>query len=76
MRLWMEVCSEAMRIAVYCRVSTDKDDQINSLESQKRFFREYIERNPSWELTKIYSDEGISGTSTKKRHSFNRMIDD
>ena len=65
-----------MRIAVYCRVSTDKDDQINSLESQKRFFREYIERNPSWELTKIYSDEGISGTSTKKRHSFNRMIDD
>lgn len=64
------------RVAAYCRVSTDKSDQINSLESQKRYFNEYIDRNPMWELTKVYVDEGITGTSTKKRHGFNQMIDD
>jgi site-specific DNA recombinase len=58
------------RTVAYCRVSTDKEDQINSLESQKRFFREYISRNPEWKLTEIYVDEGITGTSTKKRHAF------
>lgn len=64
------------RIAAYCRVSTDKIDQINSLESQKKYFTEYIERNPLWELIEIYVDEGITGTNTKKRHNFNRMIND
>lgn len=64
------------RVAAYCRVSTDKDDQVNSLESQKRYFREYIERNPFWELSEFYVDEGITGTSTKKRHAFNRMMAD
>jgi len=64
------------RVAAYCRVSTDKDDQVNSLESQKRYFREYIERNPFWELSEVYVDEGITGTSTKKRHAFNRMMAD
>lgn len=64
------------RVAAYCRVSTDKDDQVNSLESQKKYFREYIERNPFWELTEVYVDEGITGTSTKKRHAFNRMMSD
>ncbi|MDD5017408.1 MAG: recombinase family protein, partial [Eubacteriales bacterium] len=64
------------RVAAYCRVSTDNDDQINSLESQKKYFNEYIERNPIWELTQIYVDEGITGTSTKKRHAFNRMVAD
>ena len=63
-----------VRVAAYCRVSTDKDDQANSFESQQRYFREYIERNPDWELVKIYPDEGISGTNTKKRKEFNRMI--
>ncbi|GFI16418.1 transposon gamma-delta resolvase [Lachnospiraceae bacterium] len=63
------------RVAVYCRVSTDKDDQANSFESQKRYFKEYIDRNPEWELYQIFADEGISGTSTKKRRDFNRMID-
>lgn len=42
------------RVAAYCRVSTDKDDQANSLESQKRYFAQYIERNPMWELGEIY----------------------
>ncbi len=62
------------RVAAYCRVSTDKDDQANSFESQQRYFKEYIERNPDWELYEIFADEGISGTSTKKRKAFNRMI--
>lgn len=64
------------RVAAYCRVSTDNLDQANSLESQQRYFNEYIKRNPLWELYEVYVDEGISGTSTKKRASFNRMIDD
>lgn len=68
--------NEVKRVAVYCRVSTDNLDQANSLESQQRYFNEYIKRNPLWELYEVYVDEGISGTSTKKRASFNRMIDD
>lgn len=68
--------NEVKRVAVYCRVSTDNLDQTNSLESQQRYFNEYIKRNPLWELYEVYVDEGISGTSTKKRASFNRMIDD
>lgn len=62
------------RVAAYCRVSTDDSDQANSLASQERYFREYIARNPEWELAEIYVDEGITGTSTKKRAAFNRMI--
>lgn len=62
------------RVAAYCRVSTDKDDQANSFESQQRYFRQYIERNPDWELYAIFSDEGITGTNTKKRKEFSRMI--
>ncbi|MCL2857185.1 MAG: recombinase family protein [Oscillospiraceae bacterium] len=67
---------KTIKVAVYCRVSTDKEDQANSFESQQRFFREYIERQPDWELHDIYADEGITGTSTKKRAAFNRMIAD
>lgn len=63
-------------VAGYCRVSTDHDDQINSFLAQQRFFREYITRNPEWQLYEIYADEGITGTSTKKRVQFNRMIND
>ena len=63
------------RVAAYCRVSTDNEDQANSFESQQRYFRQYIERNPDWELYAIFADEGISGTNTKKRKEFNRMID-
>ena len=63
------------RVAAYCRVSTDNEDQANSFESQRTFFRQYIERNPDWELYAIFADEGISGTNTKKRKEFNRMIE-
>lgn len=63
-------------VASYCRVSTDKEDQANSFEAQQRYFKEYIERQPDWELYEVYADEGITGTSTKKRTQFNRMIND
>lgn len=62
------------KVAAYCRVSTDNEDQANSFESQRTFFRQYIERNPDWELYEVFADEGISGTNTKKRKEFNRMI--
>lgn len=65
-----------IKVASYCRVSTDKDDQANSFEAQQRYFREYIDRQPDWELYATYADEGITGTSTKKRVQFNRMIND
>lgn len=65
-----------MYVAAYCRVSTDKDDQLNSFESQKKYFEEQIKKNPNWELYEIYADEGLSGTSTKKRKAFNQMIAD
>lgn len=65
-----------IKVASYCRVSTDSRDQANSFESQQRYFREYIERHPDWELYEVYADEGITGTSTKKRVQFNRMIND
>lgn len=63
-------------VASYCRVSTDKDDQANSFEPQQRYFKEYIDRQPDWELYRVYADEGITGTSTKKRTEFIRMISD
>ena len=62
------------RVAAYCRVSTDNQDQANSFDSQQRFFRQYIQRHPDWDLFEIFADEGLSGTTTRKRKSFNRMI--
>ena len=49
-----------LQVAAYCRVSTDKEDQANSFEAQQRYFREYIQRQPDWELQGIYADEGFS----------------
>ena len=65
-----------IKVASYCRVSTDREDQSNSFSSQVRFFTEYIDRNPDWDLYRIYSDEGITGTSTQRRVGFNSMIQD
>ena len=65
-----------VRVAAYARVSTDKDDQTNSFESQVKYFTEFIEKQDGWKLVRVYSDEGISGTSTHKRAGFNSMIDD
>ena len=65
-----------LRVAAYCRVSTDREDQANSLSSQKRYFAEYIKQHEDWILADIYPDEGISGTTTRHREQFNRMIRD
>ena len=65
-----------LRVAAYCRVSTDSDDQANSFESQKLFFEQKINENKDWILADIYADKGISGTSTSKRADFNRMMRD
>lgn len=65
-----------IHVASYCRVSTNKEDQANSFEAQQRFFREYIQWHDDWSLYDVYADEGITGTSTKKRVQFNRMIQD
>ena len=64
-----------MKIAAYCRVSTDKDEQIDSLNHQKEFFVQYAMRN-GHELFRVYADEGISGTSLKKRGEFLRLLKD
>ncbi len=65
-----------LRVAAYCRVSTDKDDQTNSLTSQRRYFADYINQHEDWVLNDVYYDEGISGTQTKKRAGFNAMIEE
>lgn len=63
-----------LRVAAYCRVSTDREDQANSLRSQRDFFTTYIRAHQDWILREVYADEGISGTSTRRREAFNRMI--
>ena len=65
-----------LQVAAYCRVSTDKEDQANSFEAQQRYFREYIQRQPDWELQGIYADEGFSGKNIQGRQEFQRMLND
>ena len=65
-----------LNVGYYARVSTDKDDQLNSLENQSNYFKEMINENKNWKLVGEYIDEGISGTSTKNRDNFLKMIDD
>lgn len=64
------------RVAAYARVSTDSDEQLSSYETQVDFYTRYIQGNPEWEFVSVYTDEGVSGTNTKKREGFNRMIAD
>jgi DNA recombinase, putative len=65
-----------LRVAAYCRVSTDSDEQAGSYDVQVQHYTEYIGRNKEWELAGIYTDDGISGTNIKKREGFIEMIDD
>ena len=65
-----------LRVVAYCRVSTDSDEQATSYDAQVEHYTELIQKNPEWEFAGIYADDGISGTNTKKREDFNRMIDD
>lgn len=64
------------RVAAYARVSTDFEEQESSLEAQVKYYTEYVKNKPDLELVGIYADDGISGTSFKKRDEFNRMIED
>ena len=66
--------SGKQRVAAYCRVSTDSEEQLNSYTAQKNYYTQKIEENPDWEMAGIFADEGITGTSMKKRTEFNRMI--
>lgn len=65
-----------LNVGYYARVSTDKDDQLNSLENQSNYFKEMINENKNWHLVGEYIDEGISGTSIKNRDNFLKMIED
>lgn len=65
-----------LRVAAYCRVSTDNEEQASSYEAQIQHYEEYIKTNPEWEFVGVYADEGISATSTKNREQFNAMIED
>lgn len=64
------------RVCAYARVSTNKEEQVTSFESQKRYYTQFIQANPDWEFVGIYADEGISGRSMKKRVEFRRMVQD
>lgn len=65
---------ERLRVAAYCRVSTDQSDQLHSLAAQQRYFAEYIAAHPAWENAGVWADEGISGTSTAKRRQFRALM--
>ena len=56
---------KTLKVAAYARVSTDKEDQANSLSSQRTYFADYITNHKGWKLSEVYFDEGISGTQTK-----------
>ena len=65
-----------LRVAAYCRVSTDSEDQLNSYKSQVEYYTGLIKGNPEWDMAGIYADEAITGTQITKRESFLRMIND
>ena len=66
--------AKVLRVAAYCRVSTGSDAQLESLDAQKTHYENYINGREDWEFAGLYFDEGISGTNTKKRSEFKRMI--
>ena len=72
----MEKATQKTRVAAYCRVSTEFEEQESSYEMQVEHYTTYIQSNPEWELVEVYADDGISATNTTKREAFNRMIDD
>ena len=67
---------ERLRVAPYCRVSTDSEDQLNSYKSQVQHYTDFINNRKDWVLVDIYADEAITGTQTKKRNDFQRLIND
>ena len=67
---------QILRVAAYCRVSSDSSDQLHSFAAQVQYYTRYITSNECMELVDIYADEGISGTRTAKRDDFNRLVAD
>lgn len=65
-----------LRVAAYCRVSTDSEEQSSSYDVQIEHYTEFIKKNNEWAFAGIFADDGISGTNTKKREEFNRMIEE
>lgn len=65
-----------LKVAAYCRVSTDSDEQATSYDAQVEHYTSFIRKNPEWEFAGIYADDGITGTNTKKREEFNRLMVD
>ena len=70
------VAARKRRVAGYARVSTDSDEQFTSYEAQVAYYTKFIQSKPEWEFVKVYTDEGISGTNTKRREGFKEMITD
>lgn len=64
------------RVAVYARVSTKSTNQVSSIENQQKYYKQRIDERPNWKEERIYSDEGLSGTSVRKRKAFQEMIQD
>jgi DNA invertase Pin-like site-specific DNA recombinase len=64
------------RTAAYARVSTDSDEQLTSYEAQVEYYAKHIQANPAWEFVGVYADEAVTGTNTKRRYEFNRMVED
>lgn len=73
-QLMQETVKRQLRVAAYCRVSTEEEEQQSSYEAQCSYYTDKIMTNPEWTMAGIFADEGITGTSTKKRDDFNRMI--
>lgn len=76
LRMGRSIFDLPLRVTFYARVSTDQEEQINSLENQVQYYTELIKSKPNWTFVPGYIDEGISGGTTKKREDFNRMIRD
>lgn len=73
-KMMQETVKRQLRVAAYCRVSTEEEEQQSSYEAQCSYYTDKIMTNPEWTMAGIFADEGITGTSTKKRDDFNRMI--
>ena len=65
-----------LRVTYYARVSSESDEQLNSLGNQITYYEDFIRKNPAWEFVEGYIDEGLSAATTKKRENFHRMVED
>ena len=68
--------SVKLKVAAYCRVSTDNEEQLNSFQSQVSYYKALIAENEKWEYVDVYADEAVTGTKVSSREGFQRMIND